>query len=426
MSHQTIKLNKSFIYILPFCVLIFCPKIFSYNQLSPIQVNLVSGRVLLSRTAQSTWNLLSLEPTTVSVGDILQSESDSYLTIKYPNSSICYVFPYTYITLIDNGLVLKNGEILFDIKPSEISTYTVLTPYAEINVLGTKFLVKVDKYGKTTVSVIKGIITIKAKNEQKNRQLVLQSGMQSTIDNPAQTPLNYTKFDASHFESLLNEKWAKIEGFKPLSKTKYIKELPPIRPIITSKIQNITQTTNVHSNIEKPLKETQDNLDKYPNIRSRLNFFKTLKEQRYIQNKYQTQDHMQETSTLGKRNLSWQVYYPTQNFEVNEPILLYKANTSAHTRFYGYNLPTPTYINNEKELIDEIYYLEQNLLYLKNKIQDLEKQRLDIINQLQTNSNVNINELRYNLSLVSKELDSLYNQKSLLVYKIDLLRNRLK
>jgi hypothetical protein len=179
----------------------------------------LDGRALLSRTGGSTWLALQgFQPTDVKPGDQLKVEGNGRGELLYPDGTQIRIKNNASLTILRDGIQLKIGYAWLKV-PRRNDIFKVFTPLGSCSVLGTSFDVSVDRFGKTAVKVFNGIVAVRAAEDERNRQLVLQAGMRTVLTSTARVDEKPILFSAGSTEASMASEWER-------------RGLPPIRPEI--------------------------------------------------------------------------------------------------------------------------------------------------------------------------------------------------
>ncbi len=167
----------------------------------------LTGRAVLSRTSGSTWlSLQQAQPVEVKPGDMINVEGDGRGELRFPDGSSVRMKNNAMITIMRYGINQRLGNAWLNVRRSS-DIFKVVTPLGSCSVLGTSFDVDVDRYGKTKVRVFSGLVAIRAAEDSRNRQLVLQPGMHTTLSEKTKVADKPEKFQAPTIETSLNSEW---------------------------------------------------------------------------------------------------------------------------------------------------------------------------------------------------------------------------
>ncbi|HEY9069039.1 MAG TPA: FecR domain-containing protein [Candidatus Ozemobacteraceae bacterium] len=194
-----------------------------------IMFQLLRGRAALSRNGGGTWLELGPEPVAVKVQDMLRTEGETRGEMRFPDGSLFRIKSNSRVTLVNDGIQLQVGESWFNLK-KQGRTFQVVTPTTVCGVLGTTFDVNVDRFGQTRVRVFEGLVSVKAHEDRRKRQLVLQKGMMASIRDRAQTAEQFQKFDAAGEDARIQGEWKNLTPQKLGPARPQMPEgLPPMR-----------------------------------------------------------------------------------------------------------------------------------------------------------------------------------------------------
>ncbi len=257
-----------------FIILLLTIAQLSYAQHNKYYFYHFTGRAVLSRTQGATWlSLQPAQPVELHPGDIINVEGSGKGEIVFPDGTSVRMKNNAMVTLSRYGINLRFGYVWLNVRRSG-DVFKVTTPMGSCSVLGTSFDVDVDKYGKTKVRVFQGIVAVRASDSKKNKQLVLQTGMQTLLADSSKVADKPDKFQHQGVEAALKSEWEQrsVYGFTPgKSKTKTLaEELADKRsnsaPVITTDNTGLPQI-KTESDVEmefKPIEKIIDN--KPPNI----------------------------------------------------------------------------------------------------------------------------------------------------------------
>lgn len=177
----------------------------------------ITGRSVLSRTQGSTWLTLQPgQPMELHPGDLVNVEGDGRGQIAFPDGTAVYMKNNAMITIERYGVNLRMGYIWLNVRRSA-DVFKVTTPLGSCSVLGTSFDVDVDKYGKAKVRVFHGIVAVRAADDKRNKQLVLQAGMHTRIDNSEKCADKPDKFQHQSIEAAIRSEWEQRYVYKGLT-----------------------------------------------------------------------------------------------------------------------------------------------------------------------------------------------------------------
>ena len=167
----------------------------------------LTGRAVLSRTSGSTWLALqSAQPVELKPGDMVNVEGDGRGELRFPDGTIVRIKNNAMVTLMRYGINLRLGYAWLNVRRSS-DIFKVVTPLGSCSVLGTSFDVDVDRYGKSKVRVFSGLVAVRAADDSRNRQLVLQPNMQTTLSDKTKVADKPGKFQGTTLETSLKSEW---------------------------------------------------------------------------------------------------------------------------------------------------------------------------------------------------------------------------
>ncbi|NLI76791.1 MAG: hypothetical protein GX442_10160 [Candidatus Riflebacteria bacterium] len=335
-----------------------------------ITFQLLRGRAALSRTKGGTWLELGPEPVVVQVQDMLRTEGETRGELKFPDGSLFRVKSNSLLTLLSDGLQLQVGESWFNLR-KQGRTFQVITPTTVCGVLGTTFDVAVDKFGRTQVRVYEGLVGVRARDDQRRRQIVLQRGMQTSVRDRGYTGDQVQKFDPGALESELKKQWESGAGGAGLKVGPERQGLPPIRPSLPGKIRPLGPDGQPLPSGPPPAQPRPDAGPQIRDIRDRMNFFEDLRQQR-----------VREREALAGRGLEapaagdqlWKQPYPGLPFgtggkPVSDPML-----REGHGRPFGQATAAPTGAQDERMLRERILETQNQLVRVQEEIRQLESE----------------------------------------------------
>lgn len=169
--------------------------------------NNLIGRAVISRTAGSTWLVLQqAQPVELKPGDMVNVEGNGRGELRFPDGTIARLKNNAMVTVMRFGINLRLGNVWLTVRRSS-DIFKVISPLGSCSVLGTSFDVDVDRFGKTHVRVFSGLVAIRASADARNRQLVLQPGMRTTITDNSKVADKPDKFQGSTIETSLVSEW---------------------------------------------------------------------------------------------------------------------------------------------------------------------------------------------------------------------------
>ena len=176
-----------------------------------------SGRSVLSRTQGATWLTLQPgQPMELKPGDIINVEGKSRGEITFPDGTSVRMKDKAMVTLDRYGINLRMGYVWLNVRKSA-DIFKVTTPMGSCSVLGTSFDVNVDKYGKAQIRVFKGIVAVRASDDKRNRQLVLQAGMYTALNDSTKVAEKPEKFQHQSIETAMYSEWESQNAYSGLT-----------------------------------------------------------------------------------------------------------------------------------------------------------------------------------------------------------------
>ncbi len=339
------------------------------------------GRASLSRTGGSTWLALGPEPVAVKVRDLLRTEGESRGELRFPDGSRFRLQPDTLLTVLPDGALLQVGEAWFSLR-QQGKPFQVVTPTTICTVLGTTFDVAVDKFGRTQVRVFEGIVGVRARDDQRRRQIVLQRGMQTSVRDRGFTGEQTQKFDAGALEDQLQKAWNAQAPTGPAKIGPERPGLPPIRPTLPGQLrtlgpdgQPVPLTEGVGPSTTPG--ERVDTIDESPDIRTRLNFFENLR-----QHRIRDRERLSRAPGRPAPHLpdpAWRSPYPGLPFGREDPPGWHDVTRQGHGRLTGQAAPAPTGVQDERMLREEMRRTEERLVQVQNEFAAVDAERRALV-----------------------------------------------
>jgi hypothetical protein len=341
------------------------------------------GRAALSRTGGSTWLTLGPEPAAVKVRDLLRTEGESRGELRFPDGSRIRLHPDTLLTVLPDGALIQVGEAWFSLH-QQGKPFQVVTPTTICTVLGTTFDVAVDKYGRTQVRVFEGIVGVRARDDQRRRQIVLQRGMWTNIRDRGFTGDQIQKFDAGALEDELQKAW---NAQAPTGPTKIGPErtgLPPIRPTLPDQLRTlgpdgtpVPLTPGAGPGTGPSAGERIDTIDESPDVRTRLHFFEQLRQQRMRDRERLSRAPGRPAPALP--DPAWRSPYPGLPFDREDPPGWQEVTRQGHGRLTGQASPAPTGVPDERSLREELRRTEERLVQVQNEFAEVDAERRALV-----------------------------------------------
>ena len=322
---------------------------------------LFDGRAVLSRTQGSTWLTLQPgQPMELHPGDIINVEGAGKGEIVFPDGTSVRMKNNAMVNLSRYGINLRFGYVWLNVRRSS-DIFKVTTPFGTCSVLGTSFDVDVDKYGKARVRVFSGIVAVRASEEKRNKQLVLQSGMHTLLANSNKVSDKPEKFQHQSIEAAMKSEWEKrsFYGFTPGQlKNKTLAEEKTERktsPIVTSNSE--LPSIGLEKQLEMEFRPIEKILEKEPETFSKEGEgkVKILARQRSEFAEMLRQQHLERDSVIG--------------FSFSEKADMKK---DGHAVSFGESGRTPSSITDFTSLEREISLVRNRMLRVQSMIRQTE------------------------------------------------------
>lgn len=153
------------------------------------------GNCTFQRSGWNNWlGVSSFQPMPVGPGDSIKTNDKSYAELRLADGGSINVKPESHIVFSGNSVQVRIGEIWLH-AAKQRSEFRIHTPKAVCTILGTVVNVSVDSYGKTRFRVLEGIVGVRAGDDPRKRQLVLQRGMMTTVSDSKKIEDTPRKFD---------------------------------------------------------------------------------------------------------------------------------------------------------------------------------------------------------------------------------------
>ncbi len=204
----------------------------------------LNGRAVISRTSGSTWLALQkAQPVELKPGDMVNVEGDGRGELRFPDGTIVRMKNNAMITIMRYGIDQRLGYVWLNVRRSS-DIFKVVTPLGSCSVLGTSFDVDVDRFGKTKVRVFSGLVAVRATDDSRNRQLVLQPGMRTTLSDKTKVADKPEKFQHSTIAAQLTSEWEPrnfaAESTPPALQPAMEPDLPPaLQPAVQSPAKDV-------------------------------------------------------------------------------------------------------------------------------------------------------------------------------------------
>jgi len=153
------------------------------------------GNASFMRAGWNNWlNLSSKQPMVISPGDKIRVGEKSYAELTLSDESKICIKDNSLLVFSENSLMIQVGEVWLHLTRQKTG-FKITTPVSSCTILGTVLNIFVDNFGKTRFRVIEGIASVRASEDTRKRQLVLQKGMMATIAEKMKTPDRPQNFD---------------------------------------------------------------------------------------------------------------------------------------------------------------------------------------------------------------------------------------
>ena len=158
------------------------------------------GNCSFMRAGWNNWlGVSSHQPLEVSPGDKIKTNDRSYAELRLIDGGSINIKPESLITFSGSSVQIQYGEIWIHAVKQK-TPFQIMTPKAICTILGTLVNVSVDPFGRTKIRTIDGIVSVRASDDPRKRQLVLQRGMMTTIADSKKTeeiPQKFNPVEAS-------------------------------------------------------------------------------------------------------------------------------------------------------------------------------------------------------------------------------------
>ena len=313
---------------------------------------LLEGRGQLSRTNGSTWLALQeIQPVDLVPGDMLKVEGSGRGLIFYPDGTTIRIKNNAVITVLRDAIQLRIGYAWLQVR-KRADMFKVFTPLGSCHVLGTSFDVDVNRFGRTEVRVFDGIVAVRANDDERNRQLVLQSDMKTVVNDSSRVADQPDRFQASTLMTTLNSDWTSRSLIRTDRTAGISLEsgLPPIREEVEGAVSGLPPVTEV---IDDFYAETPEEIRIDTIARQRSGFHQMLRER-----------HLNRDAVIGS------------SIEDSDEL---------KRRMHGYELGQynrPTSMISDPASLDREYYTKRNrLLRVQSQIRQAEIEIGSMINQ---------------------------------------------
>lgn len=335
---------------------IFTSMFSAYGQHGKFVYTPTSGQTMLSRTDGSTWLALGKHPVSVNVGDVLKLKGAGKGSLMFPDGTITHLKSKANAIIMRNGLRLRIGYVWAKVR-RRADIFKITTPLGSCNVLGTSLDVKINRFGHTVVRVFSGIVAVRAHEDSKNRQLVLQKGMKTTLMNKTKIANKPEKFQDVPIATKLKAEW-EVRKFNKQQKIVFGKDLPPILPELDEQPTILTKPFfNTKTKYKKkPLKKEKIQIL----VRQRSDFQEMLRKQ-----------SLKKGSVIGGR------------FKEKKKMI-----KRGHGTELGQYYKTEKIIRNDTDLRTEHFQYRNRLLRTQSQIRQSNMEREDLIKRNSTSATV--------------------------------------
>ena len=336
---------KKIIYLLT--ILIAISAIPSSAQHGRFFFRLIEGRAQLSRTGGSTWlSLQRVQPADLSPGDILQLSQNAKGVVFYPDGSIIRVKDGADFTIERDAIRLRVGYAWLEVR-RRADTFRVFTPLASCHVLGTSFELEVNQFGHTTVRVFDGIVAVRANEDERNRQLVLQNNMSTLVNDSKRVRDEPSRFQSATVLTSLRSEWSERAIAESSAKDDFA--LPRIRDELPEMPKGLPPADEIIHGIS--LQQTA---------------------------------HRQRVDVQSRQTQEYRDLLLNQHLSKGIATDMAYSDTSEHGQEFSRYRRPESMITDQDDLERELYILRNELLKVQSRIRRLEMQISAEINQQTT------------------------------------------
>ena len=370
---------------------------------------LFGGRAVLSRTQGSTWlSLQPGQPMELHPGDIINVEGEGKGEITFPDGTSVRMKNNAMVTLSRYGINLRFGYVWLNVRRSA-DMFKVTTPFGTCSVLGTSFDVDVDKYGKARVRVFNGIVAVRASEDKRNKQIVLQAGMHTLLAESSKVADKPEKFQYQSLEAQMKSEWEQrsFYGFTPgklRNKTlaeEMVERKNETAPVITS--SSDLPAIRTENQMEMEFRPIEKILEKEPeNFSEKERKIKILARQRSEFAEMLRQQQLERDSVIG--------------FSIPEKADMMK---DGHAVSFGESSRTPSSITDHPSLEREYSLLRNRLLRVQSLIRQTE---MEIGALCSNNDDSTGNRLKINYA--QRRLSELRSENRVLTSKLYHLQHK--
>ncbi|MFZ4707265.1 MAG: FecR domain-containing protein [Bacteroidales bacterium] len=144
---------------------------FKATREAKIWLTYIRGNFTVLRSGGTDW-IKGADGMNVTVNDKIKTEDNTRVELNFTDGSLFRIKSNTILTLMAGGIQLQLGESWFNLQ-KQGTTFQVVTPTAVCGVLGTEFIVSVQKSGETNVGILRGQVSVKDKQE---KEIILEAG----------------------------------------------------------------------------------------------------------------------------------------------------------------------------------------------------------------------------------------------------------
>lgn len=368
------------------------------------------GRAVLSRTQGATWLTLQPgQPMELHPGDIINVEGDGKGEITFPDGTSVRMKNNAMVTLSRYGITLRYGYVWLNVRRSA-DVFKVTTPFGTCSVLGTSFDVNVNKYGKAKIRVFQGIVAVRASDDKRNKQLILQAGMQTLLADSTKVADKPEKFQPQSIEAAMRSEWEQrsFYGYTPgklREKTlaeKYNEKKKSTAPVIISNGE--LPEIKTESQIQTEFKPIKNILDKPPESFSdnKNEKIKIIARQKSEFAEMLRQQQLERDSVIG--------------FSIPEKSDMMKEG---HGISFGETNRTQSNITDSSSLEREYSQIKNRLLRVQSMIRQTE---LELGTLCSTNDNSTGNKVK--ISYAQRKLSDLKSENRVLKSKLQELQHK--
>lgn len=379
---------------------------------------LLRGRAALSRNGGSTWLDLGPEPIAVRFQDMLRSEGDARAELAYPDGSLLRIRSNTRITLLKTGVQLQVGECWFALR-KQPGTFQVTTPTTHCGVLGTTFDVVADRFGRTRVRAFEGIVSVKAHGDARNRQLVLQRGMMTVVNDREHTGDVVKRFDPAGEDARIRSEWKDIVPMKiGPGRAELPRGLPPMKPSTADGWKPVYRQEPAEAPVParpaatEPAEQAEEAWQETSSARASADFFQKMRDRRLHL------DERKENDEVALDGLPSKTASEADDNALSEGIgARFGQARSGALGATGQPALREEYLRNRSQLVmvqDEIERMLSEIETLKSRL------------SAGGSESLTVEQIRERLSGLTESLKSSRERQSMLFQRLENVRNRLR